>query len=174
MRSQIIRFASDVGELRTWFATLVLSRPMNDELLSRVKSIVNECRDSLIAIVPARMILSTWQMVYPAYLSLREHLTGVSRFRDAGLGALAYMAGTTQLRRGLSLLNPVGHDQVSIIIMGINDCVDRIVSEVIKVLNDYIVDMAIGVGFHRSYAGIFKTNDEFINTLISRYIGGLT
>ncbi len=174
MRGQVIRLASDVGELRTWLATLVLSRPINDELLSRVKLIVNNCRDSLITIVPARMILSTWQMTYPAYLSLREHLTGISRFRDAGLGALTYMAGTTQLRRGLLLLNPVGHDQVSVIIMGVNDCIDRIVSEVVKVLNDYIVDVVIGVGFHRSYAGIFRTNDEFINTLISRYIGGLT
>ncbi|BDR92645.1 hypothetical protein [Vulcanisaeta souniana] len=174
MRSQVIRLASDVGELRIWLATLVLSRPMNDELLSRVKSIISGCRDSLITIVPARMILNPWQMMYPAYLSLREHLMGVSRFRDVGLGALTYMAGTTQLRRGLSLLNPVGHDQVSIIIMGVDDCVDRIISDVIRVLNDRIMDAAIGVGIHRSYTGIFNTIDEFINTLISRYIGGLT
>lgn len=64
MRSQVIRLASDVGELRIWLATLVLSRPMNDELLSRVKSIISGCRDSLITIVPARMILNPWQMMY--------------------------------------------------------------------------------------------------------------
>ena len=172
--NHIIRLGSDIGELRIWLATVVLMRPMSDEVLSRVKSIVGECPNSLITIAPARKVLNPWHMVYPAYLSLRDHVRGVSRFRDPGLGALAYMAGTTQLRKGLNLLNPVGNDQLSVIIMGINDCVNDLVTKVINELRSLLVDLVIGVGVHRGYDGLFRSVDEFMSSLINNYIGEFT
>ncbi|WP_243666767.1 hypothetical protein [Vulcanisaeta sp. JCM 16159] len=129
---------------------------------------------SLITIIPARRVLNAWHMVYPAYLSLRDHLRGVSRFRDPGLGALTYMAGTTQLSRGLSILNPVGNNQLSIIVMGIYDCVHSLVVKVIDLLRDFMEDLIVGVGCHRAYDSVFKSFDDFMSALIGRYISEFT
>ncbi|WP_243666766.1 hypothetical protein [Vulcanisaeta sp. JCM 16159] len=41
--SYVIRITSDIGELRIWLVTVFLVKPMNDELLGRVKSLVSEC-----------------------------------------------------------------------------------------------------------------------------------
>ncbi len=172
--SHLIRLSSDIGELRIWVATILLRQPLTDDVLGRVKSVVSGCPGSLITIVPARKVLNTWHMIYPAYLSLRDYLRGVSRFKDPGLGALAYMAGTTQLRRGLSVMGPVGNDQLSIILMGINDCVHDLVGKVVSEFGDLIEDLVIGVGCHRVYEGLFKTIDEFMDSLINSYISGFT
>ncbi|ADY01088.1 MAG: hypothetical protein ACP5GZ_10610 [Vulcanisaeta sp.] len=172
--SYVIRLNSDIGELRIWLATIILTKPINDEFLVRVKSLTNDCVNSLITIVPAVKVLGPWQMIYSAYLSLRDNLQGVSRFRDPGLGALTYMVGTTQLRRGLEILSPVGNDQVSIIVMGINDCVYDLVNNVINIFKDFMEDLIIGVGFHKVYEGLFRSIDDFINTLINKYISGFT
>ncbi len=76
--SYLIRLSSDIGELRIWVATVILTRPINDEIVSRIKSIVSECPpNSLITIVPANKVLSSWHMIYPAYLSLRDSLRGL-------------------------------------------------------------------------------------------------
>ena len=172
--SYLIKLSSDIGELRIWLATVVLTRPINDEVLGRVKSVMSGCPSSLIAIVPARKVLNPWHMIYPAYLSLRDYLRGLSRFKDPGLGALTYMAGTTQLRKGLSMMSPIGDYQLSIIIMGISDCVHDLVDRVIDVLRDFMEDLVIGVGCHRAYDGLFRSIDDFMNTLINKYIGEFT
>ncbi len=80
----LIRLSSDIGELRIWIATVILTRPINDDILSKVKSTASECPNSLITIVPANKVLSPWHMIYPAYLSLRDSLRGAFR----GLGIL--------------------------------------------------------------------------------------
>ncbi|WP_054841939.1 hypothetical protein [Vulcanisaeta distributa] len=73
----LIRLSSDIGDLRIWLATVILTRPFDDEVLSRVKSLTSECPpNSLISIVPARKVLSPWHMIYPAYLSLRDYVRG--------------------------------------------------------------------------------------------------
>ena len=172
--SYLIKLSSDVGELRIWLATVILTKPIDDEVLGRVKSIVSKCPSSLIAIVPARKVLNPWHMIYPAYLSLRDYLRGLSRFKDPGLGALTYMAGTTQLRKGLSIMSPIGDYQLSIIIMGVNDCVHDSVSKVIDMLRGIMEDLVIGVGCHRAYDGLFRSIDDFMNTLINRYVGEFT
>ncbi|WP_054841940.1 hypothetical protein [Vulcanisaeta distributa] len=84
------------------------------------------------------------------------------------------MAGTTQLRKGLSMMNPIGNDQLSIIIMGINDCVYDLVNKVVNILRDFMEDLIIGVGCHRVYDGLFKSIDDFMNALISKYIEEFT
>lgn len=147
--SYLIRLGSDIGELKIWFATVVLTKPINDEVIIRVKSIVGECPNSLITIVPARKVLNPWHMIYPAYLSLRDYLRGLSRFKDPGLGALTYMAGTSQLKKGLSIMSPIGDYQLSIIIMSISDCVRDVVGRVIDVFRSMMEDLVIGVGCHR-------------------------
>ena len=172
--SYLIKLSSDVGELRIWLATVILTKPIDDEVLSRVKSIVSGCPSSLIVIVPARKVLNPWHMIYPTYLSLRDFLRGLSRFKDPGLGALTYMAGTTQLRKGLSIMSPIGNHQLSIIIMGISDCVHDLVDRVIDMLRDIMEDLVIGVGCHKAYDGLFKSIDDFMNALINKYVSEFT
>ncbi|GAB6945905.1 hypothetical protein JCM16161A_00350 [Vulcanisaeta sp. JCM 16161] len=172
--SYVIKLNSDIGELRIWLATVILPRPVNDDVLGRVKSIVSECPNSLVVVAPASKVLGPWHMIYPAYLSLRDSVRGLSRFRDPGLGALTYMAGTTQLRKGLSVMNPVGNNQLSIIVMGVNDCTYDLVSKVIDVLKDPMGDLVIGVGCNRAYDGLFVSIDDFMNALINKYISEFT
>jgi hypothetical protein len=170
----IIKLTSDLGELRVWLATVILSEPLNEELLSKVRGAVYDCANSLITVVPADRVLGPWQMIYPAYLSLRDHITHSSKIRDPGLAALTYMAGTTRLSKGLSILSPIGHDKLSIVIMGINDCVADAVNRVVDLLREHILDLVIGVGIYRLCNCIFPSMDEFINTLISEYMDEFT
>jgi hypothetical protein len=168
--SIIIKLMSDIGELRVWLATIVLRRALDEDLLSRIKGMANGCRDSLVTVVPANKILNAWHMIYPAYLSLRDHIMGISKFKDPGLGALTYMAGTTQLREGLNLLHPVGHDKISVIIMGINDCVSDVTSKIMNLLGDKALDVVIGAGVNMVCDCAFTSIDDFIRTLISEYV----
>ncbi len=71
-------------------------------------------------------------------------------------------------------MNPVGNAQLSIIIMGVNDCVRELVIKVVDVLRDSVEDLVIGVGCHKAYDGLFKSIDDFMTALISRYISEFT
>ncbi|MGC9152617.1 MAG: hypothetical protein ACP5GY_02645 [Vulcanisaeta sp.] len=172
--SHVIELASDFGELKVWLATVIISKPLSEDLLNKLRTTVAGCRDSLIAVVPASRVLNSWHMIYPSYLSLRDHLRGISRFKDPGLGAITYMAGSTQLRKGLAIMNPVGYDKLSLIVMGINDCVINSIGAILNSLKDVLIDLVIGVGVFRFYDGVFRSVDEFMESLISRYVSEFT
>ncbi|WP_069807298.1 hypothetical protein [Vulcanisaeta thermophila] len=170
----ITRLASDLGDIYVWLATARFQKPLGEDLINHLRKLVGACGKCLIVVVPATKVLNHWHMIYPSYLALRDFLRGTSRFRDLGLGALTYMAGTDQVREALGLMSPVGAVDVSILVMGLGNDAPRVINEVGMYVINSAVDVYVGVGAFRRYDGPWRDVEGFIETLILKYLESFT
>ncbi|MFB6469733.1 MAG: hypothetical protein TU36_000615 [Vulcanisaeta sp. AZ3] len=172
--NKTIKLTSDIGELKIWLATTILNKALDEETLNKIKNATQNCEETLVTIAPANKILNAWHMIYPTYLSLRDHIRGTTKYKDPSLGALAYMAGTTQLRKALNTLNPIGHREITIIIMGTKDCTTNTIKDVLNIIKEITTDIILGAGAYKKYEGNYKTIEEYTNKLINEYINTYT
>lgn len=172
--SNVVILPSDLGSLRLWLVTVRLSKPLTEDLISKLRDIVDRCGKCVLVIVPASKVLNYWHMIYPSYLSLRDFLRGNSRYKDPGLGALAYMAGTDQVKKALRQLSPIGHRDVSILIMGLGDDALKVIDDARGVLMNLVIDMFIGVGAYKLYDGVWRDIEDFMTALLMNYLRGYT
>lgn len=169
----ITKLRSDLGDLHILLVTARFPMPISDELISRIKSLIAGC-DCAVIIVPADKVLNYWHMVYPAYLSLRDTLRGISRFRDVGVGAMTYMAGTDQVKDALSLLSPIGSRDVAVLVMGVGGDAVGAAYRVYEFLARETLDVYVGVGAYKRYNGPWSSIDEFMRALLTSYLRGYT
>lgn len=168
--SMALVLGSDLGELFFLVATVHLTKTFQREDLEKVLSIAEgEC---IVAVVNATKLISPRQLIYPAYLALRNRSQGISVAKDVNVETVALAAGTRQIKQGLSLMDPTNSRLITILVAGPRGKCSIDWEKFLKSLRyiDENCDIFIGAASLRIYSGEWKNEEEFTNKLINNLL----